>query len=141
MTSPITTTSNSVETVPRRPGHIHEPIGLGNGPTTSTALARPDLNPTDRTGSTRPEPGGPDRGDDVLDSDRRAALARVIDVRNGQRALGQARTRLLQTSMIFQALLALALALSVFAIVDGVEPTPAGSPDAEPPSVLVQTDG
>ena len=52
--------------------------------------------------------------------------------------MGRARGRLLQTSLIFQALLALAMVLSIVAIVQYRSAPAGGSPDAEPPAVLVQ---
>lgn len=95
------------------------------------------LVPIERVAPVEHGPGaGPDAGPIPGDGD--SALSRIIEVRNGHRAMGRARDRLMQTSLIFQALLVLALVLSVVAIVQYRSAPASGSPDAEPPSVLVQ---
>lgn len=77
-------------------------------------------------------------GSDVVGVDDDSTRSHIIEVRDGQRAMGRARGRLVQTSLIFQALLALALILSVLAMVQHRVATDSGSPDADPPSVLIQ---
>lgn len=79
---------------------------------------------------------GPDTG--RIEADDDSTLSRIIEVRNGHRAMGRARDRLMQTSLIFQALLVMALALSIVAIMQFRSAPAGGSPDADPPSVLVQ---
>ena len=81
---------------------------------------------------------GADPGAGPITSDDDSALSRVIEVRNGHRAMGRARDRLMQTSLIFQALLVLALVLTIVVIVQHRSAPAGGSPDSEPPAVLVQ---
>ncbi len=84
--------------------------------------------------------GDPSAGRDAgsIPGDDESTLSRIIEVRNGQRTVGRAHGRLLQTSLIFQALLVLATVLAIVAIVQYRAAGATGSPDAQPPSVLVQ---
>ncbi len=82
----------------------------------------------------------PSTGHDAgsIPGDDHSTLSRIIEVRNGHRTVGRARGRLLQTSLIFQALLVLATILGIVAILQYRAAAADGSPDAQPPSVLVQ---
>jgi hypothetical protein len=82
----------------------------------------------------------PSTGHDAgsIPGDDDSTLSRIIEVRNGHRTVGRARGRLLQTSLIFQALLVLATILGIVAILQYRAAAADGSPDAQPPSVLVQ---
>ncbi len=91
----------------------------------------------ERDGTAERDPSaGHDAGS--VPGDDESTLSRIIEVRNGHRTVGRAHGRLLQTSLIFQALLVLATILGIVAIMQYRAAGATGSPDAQPPSVLVQ---